>query len=88
MRVKRGFVSVDNQSDHRCPGGRGDLGCDRRNEAVLLDQVDLIKHGLRIDLVLVTAPLASRLVDVGIDYDIRAMDKPSDHCPVWISLDL
>jgi len=46
------------------------------------------KHGLRIDLVLVTAPLASRLVDVGIDYDIRAMDKPSDHCPVWISLDL
>ncbi|MFZ1539166.1 MAG: exodeoxyribonuclease III [Chromatiaceae bacterium] len=46
------------------------------------------KHGLRIDLVLVTAFLADRLVDVGIDYDIRAMDKPSDHCPVWISLDL
>lgn len=46
------------------------------------------KHGLRIDLILVTAPLAERLLDVGIDYDIRAMDKPSDHCPVWISLDL
>lgn len=46
------------------------------------------KHGLRIDLVLVTPPLADRLTDVGIDYDIRAMDKPSDHCPVWICLDL
>lgn len=46
------------------------------------------KHGLRIDLILVTAPLASRLVDAGIDYDIRAMDKPSDHCPIWVSLDL
>jgi exodeoxyribonuclease III len=28
------------------------------------------------------------LIDVGIDYAIRAMDKPSDHCPVWITLDL
>lgn len=46
------------------------------------------KHGLRIDHILVTAPLAGRLVDAGIDYDIRAMEKPSDHCPVWISLDL
>lgn len=46
------------------------------------------KHGLRIDHILVTAPLASRLVDAGIDYDIRAMEKPSDHCPVWITLDI
>lgn len=46
------------------------------------------KRGLRIDLVLVTAPLRERLVDAGIDYEIRGMQKPSDHCPVWISLDL
>jgi len=46
------------------------------------------KHGLRIDLVLITAPLRERLVDAGIDYEIRGMQKPSDHCPVWISLDL
>jgi exodeoxyribonuclease-3 len=46
------------------------------------------RHGLRIDLILVTAPLASRLVDAGIDYGIRAMDKPSDHCPVWVTFDL
>jgi len=41
------------------------------------------KRGLRIDLMLITAPLRERLVDVGIDYDIRGMEKPSDHCPVW-----
>jgi exodeoxyribonuclease-3 len=46
------------------------------------------KHGLRIDHILVSASLANRLLDVGIDYDIRAMEKPSDHCPVWITLDL
>ncbi|MEM7209664.1 MAG: exodeoxyribonuclease III [Pseudomonadota bacterium] len=43
------------------------------------------KRGLRIDHVLVTAPLRDRIVDSGIDYDIRSMEKPSDHCPVWTS---
>jgi exodeoxyribonuclease-3 len=46
------------------------------------------KHGLRIDHILISAPLRERLLDVGIDYAIRAMEKPSDHCPVWITLDL
>jgi len=46
------------------------------------------KHGLRIDHLLVTAPLRERLLDVGIDYEIRGMEKPSDHCPVWASFDL
>jgi len=41
------------------------------------------KRGLRIDLLLVTAPPRERLADVGIDYHIRGMEKPSDHCPVW-----
>lgn len=41
------------------------------------------KHGLRIDHLLVTAPLRKRLLDADIDYSIRGMDKPSDHCPVW-----
>ncbi len=41
------------------------------------------KRGLRIDLLFATAPLAGRLTDAGIDYDIRAMERPSDHCPVW-----
>ncbi len=41
------------------------------------------KRGLRIDLILATAPMLPKLRDVGIDYEIRAMTKPSDHCPVW-----
>ena len=46
------------------------------------------KRGLRIDHVLCTAPLASTLQGVGIDYAVRAMDKPSDHCPVWAEFEL
>lgn len=46
------------------------------------------KRGLRIDLLLVTAPLKARLVEAGIDYEIRAMERPSDHCPVWARFDL
>jgi exodeoxyribonuclease-3 len=44
------------------------------------------KRGLRIDHILVTGALLSRCTAVGIDYAIRAMDKPSDHCPVWVEL--
>lgn len=46
------------------------------------------KHGLRIDLILVSRPLQERLVDAGIDYEIRAMERPSDHCPIWVTLDV
>lgn len=41
------------------------------------------KRGLRIDHILATSPLADNLIDSGIDYEIRGMEKPSDHCPVW-----
>ena len=30
--------------------------------------------------------LKMNIKDVGIDYDARAMEKPSDHCPVWLEL--
>ena len=43
------------------------------------------KRGLRIDLILASAPLIPVCNDAGIDYDIRAMEKPSDHCPIWAS---
>lgn len=46
---------------------------------------DTPRRGLRIDGILVTEALAARLEEVGIDYDIRSMDKPSDHCPIWAS---
>ena len=40
-------------------------------------------RGLRIDHILVSQKLAERCVDVGIALDIRAMEKPSDHAPIW-----
>lgn len=45
------------------------------------------KRGLRIDLALATTGLQSRLTDAGIAYDIRSMEKPSDHCPIWVDFD-
>ena len=41
------------------------------------------KRGLRIDLILATNPLLNKLSNTGIDYPTRAMEKPSDHCPIW-----
>jgi exodeoxyribonuclease-3 len=46
------------------------------------------KRGLRIDHIMVSNNLKNSIKDVGIDYESRAMEKPSDHCPVWIDLDL
>lgn len=40
-------------------------------------------RGLRIDLLLASRPLSARCIATGIDYDIRSMEKPSDHAPVW-----
>ncbi|MGB1424820.1 MAG: exodeoxyribonuclease III [Pseudomonadales bacterium] len=45
------------------------------------------KRGLRIDLILASEPLINQLNDAGIDYEARAMDKPSDHCPIWAGFD-
>ena len=41
------------------------------------------KRGLRIDLILTTDSLSERCTDAGVDYDVRAMEKPSDHAPIW-----
>lgn len=41
------------------------------------------RRGLRIDLILASQSLAEKCVDTGIDYDIRGMERPSDHAPVW-----
>ncbi|MEH6651538.1 MAG: exodeoxyribonuclease III [Motiliproteus sp.] len=46
------------------------------------------RRGLRIDLILATQTLMDRCTGTGIDYDIRAMEKPSDHCPVWATFDI
>jgi len=44
------------------------------------------KRGLRIDHILVTEPLRALTKNIDIDYEIRGMEKPSDHCPVIIEL--
>ncbi len=41
------------------------------------------KRGLRIDFILSRFNQNIVPVESGIDYEIRAMEKPSDHCPVW-----
>ena len=42
--------------------------------------------GLRIDHLLLSPPLADRLVDAQVDRHVRGWEKTSDHAPVWIEL--
>jgi exodeoxyribonuclease-3 len=42
--------------------------------------------GLRIDHLLLSPGLAPRLRAAGVDRDIRAMEKTSDHAPTWVEL--
>ncbi|MCQ4270282.1 exodeoxyribonuclease III [Pseudomonas kuykendallii] len=44
------------------------------------------KRGLRIDLIMASRPLQERILATGVDYELRAMEKPSDHAPVWLEL--
>lgn len=45
------------------------------------------KRGLRIDLIMITKPLVDHLINSGIDYNIRGMEKPSDHAPIFMEFD-
>lgn len=44
--------------------------------------------GIRIDHFLLSPQAADLLLDCQIDKDIRGREKPSDHVPVWVELDL
>jgi exodeoxyribonuclease-3 len=44
--------------------------------------------GIRIDHLLATPDLTDRLVAAGVDRSPRALDKPSDHTPVFARFDL
>lgn len=44
--------------------------------------------GIRIDHFLLTPQAADLLLDCQIDKEIRGHEKPSDHVPVWVELDL
>lgn len=43
--------------------------------------------GLRMDHLLASPSLSSRLRAAGVDIDIRGWQKPSDHAPAWVELD-
>lgn len=43
-------------------------------------------HGLRLDHFLLSKVIARRLVEAGVDGDVRDENNASDHAPVWIRL--
>jgi exodeoxyribonuclease-3 len=43
----------------------------------------LDNRGLRIDLILASASMHSRLQEADVDYELRGIEKPSDHAPIW-----
>ena len=45
-------------------------------------------HGIRIDHLLLSPQAADTLASSGIDSEVRGWEKPSDHVPVWIELDV
>lgn len=46
------------------------------------------KRGMRIDHILCTPDLTPHCIDAGISYELRGMEKPSDHAPIWAAFDL
>jgi exodeoxyribonuclease-3 len=44
--------------------------------------------GIRIDHLLLSPQAADRLKAAGVDRFTRGWEKPSDHVPVWIELDI
>jgi exodeoxyribonuclease III len=45
-------------------------------------------NGIRIDHLMLSPQAADRLTDAGIDRHVRGWDKPSDHVPVYVDLDI
>jgi len=43
-------------------------------------------NGIRIDHLLLSPQAADRLERAGVNKDLRALDKPSDHTPAWVKL--
>lgn len=44
--------------------------------------------GLRIDYIISSSQLLPYLISSDIDYDVRSMNKPSDHAPIWADFDI
>ncbi|BFM48373.1 exodeoxyribonuclease III [Marinomonas sp. THO17] len=46
------------------------------------------KRGLRIDVILASKALAPFIQEADIDYELRGLEKPSDHAPIWTEFTL
>jgi exodeoxyribonuclease III len=44
-------------------------------------------HGLRLDHLLLSPRAAARLIDGGVDRQVRGREDASDHAPAWVRLD-
>jgi exodeoxyribonuclease-3 len=44
------------------------------------------RRGLRIDLILASRALQDRFADAGVDYELRGMERSSDHAPIWLEI--
>lgn len=44
-------------------------------------------RGLRIDVILATESLSQYCLEAGIDYELRGIEKPSDHAPIFSSFE-
>lgn len=44
-------------------------------------------HGLRIDHILFSEALCKVLIDANVDIEPRRSDRPSDHAPVWATIE-
>ncbi|MCW8864938.1 MAG: exodeoxyribonuclease III, partial [Colwellia sp.] len=40
-------------------------------------------RGLRIDVILATPTMSVDCVEADVDYELRGIEKPSDHAPIW-----
>jgi exodeoxyribonuclease III len=64
----------------------------RHPEATIFTFWDYLRHawrrdaGLRLDHLLLSPVVADRLVDAGVDRQVRALDRASDHAPAWIEI--
>ena len=43
-------------------------------------------HGLRIDHILISQALSSKLLNCEVDPTPRKLERPSDHAPVWVEI--
>jgi exodeoxyribonuclease-3 len=41
---------------------------------------------MRVDFLLLSAPLQAVVTAAGVDTEYRGREKPSDHTPTWVAL--